>query len=236
MLKILAMLFMVIDHTALALFQNDSTLYLIARLIGRLSMPIFAYKIACGFIYTRNLKSYAYKIFLMTLAAQIPFLFLTSGDRFFSLLKETNGLMLINHWNIGLTFLCALGILHLITSRTHENRFKSSILIVLLLLLSSFADYGIYGVCIVLLFYIFIKRKSGILISMMYLATLTICYYLIMMPGVATYMVSMQLPAILAIPLIHYIPDNKTKLHKHFFYIFYPVHMLIIGFISYYLQ
>lgn len=236
MLKILAMLFMVIDHTALALFQNDSILYLVARLIGRLSMPIFAYKIACGFLYTKNLRSYAYKIFLMTLTAQIPFLLLEKGNRFLPLLKETNGLVLINHWNIGLTFLCALGILHLLTSCTHENRLRSSILIGLLLLLSSFADYGIYGVCMVLLFYIFIKHKSGVLISMMYLATLTLCYYLIMMPGAATYMVSMQLPAILAVPLIHYIPDNKTKLHKHFFYIFYPVHMLIIGIVSYFLN
>lgn len=236
MLKLLALLFMVIDHTALALLPMSSPLYLICRLIGRLSMPIFAYKIALGFIHTKNLKSYAYKIFLMTLGAQIPFILLGNGPDFFRILKDTKGIVLINHWNIGLTFLCALGILYLLTSFTRENALGSSISIGLLVILSTFADYGLYGVCMILLFYVFIQNKHGVLFSMMSLATLTICYYLITMPGVAAYMISMQLPAILAVPLIHYVPDHKTKLGKHFFYIFYPVHMLIIGIISCSLQ
>lgn len=236
MLKILAMLFMVIDHTALALFPEYSNLYLIGRLIGRLAMPIFAYKIACGFIYTSNLKRYASKIFIMTLAAQIPFILLGTGNRFSYVFKDTNGLFLINHWNIGLTFLCALGILYLLTTFTKENFITHFGLLLILSIAATSADYGLYGVCMVLFFYAFIKHKTSLSTSMLYLALLTTIYYILTTPGAAMYMLKMQLPAIFALPIIHYIPDSKTKLPKNFFYIFYPLHMLLISILTYYIK
>ena len=49
-LKLLACLFMLIDHAGLLLFPR----YKIFRIIGRLAFPIFAYLIAEGCRYTRN--------------------------------------------------------------------------------------------------------------------------------------------------------------------------------------
>ena len=220
MLKIIAMLLMVIDHLALTFLPSSSILYLICRLVGRLSMPIFAYKIACGFIYTSNLKRYAYKIFLMTLAAQIPFTLLSGSQNFFT--------ELLTHWNIGLTFLAALGVLSLLTSKSKGHLLRQYICLLALFLLASYADYGVYGLAMVILFYYFITYKVSILQSMLSLGMLTIFYYLLTMPYAFSYMIKMQLPAILAVPLIHYLPDGKVPLGKYFFYIFYPLHMLII--------
>ena len=51
-LKILAALFMTIDHIGVMLFPR----VLVLRIIGRLALPIFAFMIAEGCKYTRNKK------------------------------------------------------------------------------------------------------------------------------------------------------------------------------------
>ena len=60
-LKLLAALFMTIDHIGVILFPR----VLVLRIIGRLALPIFAYMIAEGCKYTRNKKKYFGMIFLL---------------------------------------------------------------------------------------------------------------------------------------------------------------------------
>ena len=72
------------------------------------------------------------------------------------------------------------------------------------------------------------------LLSTLSVGVLTILYYTLSDPALAGYMIKMQLPALLAAPLIHYVPDNKVKGGKYFFYIFYPVHMFIIVILQFY--
>ena len=228
MLKILAVIAMVIDHLTLTFLPSSSIVYLAGRLIGRIAMPIFAYKIACGFIYTKNLKRYAYKIFLMTLSAQIPFTLLNNSGDF---IKE-----LLTHWNIGLTFLSALGVLYLLTSSNEGPSFSRYIMLFILFITASHSDYGIYGLAMVIFFYYFTIYKTSMLVSILSLGLLTICYYALSYPAFAGYMIKMQLPALLAVPLIHYVPDSKVTLGKYFFYIFYPLHMFIIALIQYFVK
>ena len=53
-LKIIAMLTMLVDHIGVQLFPEC----IILRIIGRLSLPIFAYMIAEGCLHTRNRPKY----------------------------------------------------------------------------------------------------------------------------------------------------------------------------------
>ena len=66
-LKLLAALFMTIDHIGVVLFPR----VLILRIIGRLALPIFAYMIAEGCKYTRNKKKYFGMIFILATLCQI---------------------------------------------------------------------------------------------------------------------------------------------------------------------
>ena len=55
MLKLLACLFMLIDHTGYLLGQKlFPDYYLLFRIVGRLAFPIFAYSVAVGFTKTRS--------------------------------------------------------------------------------------------------------------------------------------------------------------------------------------
>ena len=59
-LKILAAIFMLIDHAGLMLFDDNE----IMRIIGRLAYPIFAFMIAEGCKYTKNKIKYFATVFL----------------------------------------------------------------------------------------------------------------------------------------------------------------------------
>ena len=68
-IKILAALFMLIDHTGMLLFPNITIL----RIIGRLAMPLYAYMIAEGCKYTKNKWLYLAQLFSLGAICQIVF-------------------------------------------------------------------------------------------------------------------------------------------------------------------
>ena len=66
LLKLVAILTMFIDHLGAAIFPQYRGL----RIIGRIAFPIFAYCIAVGCIYTRNIAKYALRVFAMGVLVQ----------------------------------------------------------------------------------------------------------------------------------------------------------------------
>lgn len=70
-LKIIAVILMVIDHIGFYMYKNfNYTEYYMIRSIGRLAMPIFAYLLVQGFFYTKNLKKYIFRIFILATITQ----------------------------------------------------------------------------------------------------------------------------------------------------------------------
>lgn len=71
-IKIIAIVIMIVDHIAGYMYQefNQDTYYML-RSIGRIAMPIFAYLIVQGFFYTKNLKKYIFRIFVLATITQI---------------------------------------------------------------------------------------------------------------------------------------------------------------------
>ena len=74
-LKILALVTMTIDHVGVVLLPQ----YLVLRIIGRLTYPIFAYMIAEGCFYTHSKRRYLGVIFALGLACQLGF-FIAMGS------------------------------------------------------------------------------------------------------------------------------------------------------------
>ena len=75
-LKILAIIFMTIDHIGFTLFPSN----LLLRYIGRLAFPIFAFQMGNGFYHTKNKEKYIFRMLIFTVISQIPFwLHLTSA-------------------------------------------------------------------------------------------------------------------------------------------------------------
>lgn len=201
-LKLLAILFMTIDHIGLLLFPSVKIL----RAVGRLAFPIFAFQIGIGFKHTRSKKKYILRMLLFTLISQLPFTLFLEAANISPIL------------NIGATFTLALLALYTI------NKFKKSwIKYPILILIFSIAtyvpmDYGLIGVLIVIALYFFNYNKV-IGISSFVLLELVNC-------GINESMFSF--PAIFSVLPILLYNGKKGANIKYLFYIFYPLHMLII--------
>lgn len=91
--KLLAVISMAIDHTALFILRyipqyneplllldgRELSLYALMRLFGRIAFPLFAFFVVEGFIHTRNRRRYALNLAIFALISEIPWQLLHSA-------------------------------------------------------------------------------------------------------------------------------------------------------------
>ncbi len=94
MLKLIAVITMVIDHTAhyfvstyTVLFSvagHNIMLYPIMRGIGRMAFPLFSFLLVEGFIHTRNRLRYGASLLIFALISELPWNLVHTGTWFYS--------------------------------------------------------------------------------------------------------------------------------------------------------
>ena len=70
-LKIILVVTMTFDHTAVVFLERGSVVYTWFRIIGRPAMPIACFLLAEGFAKTSNRKRYMFRMFLTALVAEL---------------------------------------------------------------------------------------------------------------------------------------------------------------------
>ena len=226
-LKILAVLLMVIDHVGGAIFTGNQVL----RMIGRLSFPIFAFLIAEGAANTSNLSRYKKRLFIFAILSEIPYDLVFYNKVFFLYAQ-----------NIMFTLL--LGVLCINEMEKLKNNYEVKVTVVSTLKILfycvisviGFADYNIYGVLTIMMFYIFRNIKFGWIGQVLGLFLLYVVYYhtnnvLALNVLGLDLIFPVQGLCILALPLIWLYNGkrgNKNKILQYGFYAFYPVHLLVL--------
>ena len=220
-LKIIAVVSMLIDHTALMLhyalpilttpidlpFGKTVTIYFIMRKIGRLAFPIFCFLTAEGFFHTSNRKKYGLNLLVFAIISEIPFnLLVTCGKKFFYFEAQ----------NIFFTLFFAVLLLYILESQINIfYKFIPAVSIILMAGILQF-DYGRNGILLIVLLY--------------YLRSNAVAKTLTALPLLSGGYVAWS--SFLFINL--YNGERgfiKGKLAKYSFYIFYPLHILILYFI-----
>lgn len=211
-LKIIAIILMLIDHIGAAIlykiisnptlmlenYQQIRTLYDITRFLGRSSFPIFCFLLVQGFIHTSNRNRFALRLFLFALISEIPF------D-----LALFNGIT-FEHQNVFFTLFIGFCVLWIM------DTFLDHVLIQLLAMVAGgvlayflHTDYKYWGILLISVLYLF-RFQPG-------MQTLAGCVSLFW-----------EAPACLAfIPLNMYNGKRGLSL-KYVFYLFYPVHLLLL--------
>ena len=218
-IKCIAVIFMVVDHLKYAFpaLNNNFTLY-----FGRISFPLFAFGIVQGYKHTKDLKKYVKRLFIFGLVSQIPFSLFTS-------LPTLNVISL----NIYFTFI--LGIFSIMAYDKTENKFKGLIYALLIGVLGqiTLVDYGFYGVMLIFSLYIFNESKSKTFILSSLVISIKYLYRIYLTSGeYLDYHVMNWLCTLIPIFIILLYNGKKGKSFKWFFYIFYPLHLLIFYLLS----
>ncbi len=209
-LKIIAMIAMTLDHVGLILLDDYRPL----RIIGRLAFPIFAYLIAEGCFYTKRKKRHFLEVFLVGLICQVGY-FVSMGDMYL---------------NVLLTFSLSIPLVYL--TLAVKNRKASPALLfgavflvialcVLLEKVGVHFDYGYAGVLLPVFAALGNRRWEKLALTAVGLLLLAL-----IMQGNQWY----GLMAL--IPLSLYDGTRGKVKNKYTFYVFYPLHMIVIYGIS----
>lgn len=253
-LKLLAVIFMVIDHVGLFFFSE----HLAFRLIGRLSFPIFAWLIVNGIEYSHNRRNYFLRLFAFALMSQFPYLLAFGAaipgfsglNIFFTLClgflavqvyRVTEEKKVISDWIEGRKK--NLDSLFRGNDRKSEKSLSAQILsgtlTFLLVGLCALAgslltvSYGAGGVLCVFLFYLFRKNIKAMFVSQLLIFIIFYTLPVFFIPSMNGNLVALIQPvgAMSVLLLAFYNHERGPKL-QYFFYLFYPIHLVVLYFLT----
>ena len=228
-IKILAAIFMFIDHLGLLLFPY--TMWL--RMIGRLSMPLFAFAIAEGCRYTRNKWKHFFMLFGLGAICQIVYAILDPSTLYFGILITFSFSTLMIYalqfakrctfekeckwWKITLSWLL----------------FASSVAGTYIFCQHFAVDYKFYGCMLPVFASIFDFHRipaPDVVKKLDILPLRVLCMAIPMIPMMFAGMsVRITWYSMLTIPLLLLYNGEKGKRNmKYFFYIFYPAHLVLL--------
>lgn len=247
-LKMIAVITMLIDHTAATILERAlwgeltigciteknmqmwTGVYYLMRIIGRMAFPIYCFLLVEGFTYTRNRGKYALRLFLFALISEVPFDLAfqkkwwdtSYNNVFFTLL-------------LGLLAIMALDWVRRKWKKVDEsaskrywffsNLAKSIVLATITLGTMAIADlvlhtdYGASGVAAIIVMYLLYKNRMLAFGIMVLVLTLLSS--------------SLEIFALFMLIPLHFYNGTRGKQVKYAFYAFYPVHLLVLVGICY---
>ena len=229
LLRLIACICMFIDHAGKMLFPQLTWM----RLVGRLAFPLFAYGIAVGAAMTKHPQPYITRVAALALVSQ-PLYAVALG--------HTNNAMYavpfaqhplralytfyIKSWETPSILLpLLLGLLLLLCIR--ERKYIPALLIyVLCERFSGSLDYGVGGIRLMILFYLFLEYPAlCFAVTTAYMLAWALDGHGYPIFGVQF---GMRLFAVPAVMLASLPIRRKTQLPKWLTYGFYPAHLIIL--------
>ncbi|MCL1935969.1 MAG: conjugal transfer protein TraX [Defluviitaleaceae bacterium] len=219
-IKLIATITMLIDHIGFT-FSTRPMDFLLFRQIGRISFPLFVFLIAEGCLHTKDIKKYMKRLFVFALISQIPYFMLTNNIPF-----------ALNNLNI--LFTLFFGVLLIYLYKLIEGKHILYMLFFKILFVFSYiladtisVDYGGLGVTFVLfMYYCKISKYPRLLASIL---TVVVMFVLYLPFPTDSYFFAVSLLSI--IPMVLYNKTQGFKKLKLAFYIFYPLHLLVLSLI-----
>ncbi len=225
-LKMLAIILMFCDHLGKSLLLNYGWL----TYIGRLAFPLFAFLVAEGYNNTSNFKKYFKRMLIYALISEIPFNLLFGG------------VIYLGGANVLFTFVIALVVIRVIDLSWKKDRVLGvgvgilATLIGFLVATLIYTDYYGPGVIIVVGFWLFGKIKFGWILQILVLLYINWVVYagecFVIVLSSYEFLVPIQSLAVFSmIPILMYngMLGRGGEKFKKFAYIFYPVHMAMLG-------
>ena len=208
-LRILALFLMLLDHLwATVVPGNNWMTYL-----GRMAFPIFAFQAAEGYHHTHDFKGYCKRLAIFALVSEIPFNLMIFSSPIFPF-----------HQNVMLTLL-----LGLLACRAWDQRKLGWLALICLAAVLTFPDYGVMGVLTVLMFHALRDWKWAQLLMLIAINWFGFEGQQLVFGSIKMPIQAFAILAFLPISLYHGEKGPGGKWLQYGSYLFYPLHMLILG-------
>lgn len=238
-LKLIAITAMLIDHIAWRFVPSASAAGIVMHFIGRITGPVMFYLAVEGYHHTRNFRRYMLRLGIFAVISQFPFALYNAGGSF----------AMVNLLRRNVIFTILLGLFAINIRRTVKNPVFRWLLIGICFILAINSDWGITAILMMLSFDFFYGNFKNQAFAY---SLVVLCYegvlQLFLSPfntffygkgfyvdieniKVNFFKVGMFLPLI----LLYFYNGEKgssSRFSKWIFYIFYPLHMLVIAMIE----
>ena len=218
-LKLIACITMLIDHFGHAIVPYLPVPYMVelyyaCRIVGRLAFPIYCFLLVEGMHHTRSPKQYILRLGVGILLAELPFDILFEGGFTWA------------YQSVMVTL--TLGAVMLLCMQRVEKKGLKLLLVIPFAILAELAkcDYGGWGIVMIAVFALF--DRTGLQTIGILLVNACMESALIPVFGIP---VSVQLFAALAmVPIALYSGRklSRSRTLQWAFYLFYPVHLLLL--------
>ncbi|MCR5785629.1 MAG: conjugal transfer protein TraX [Eubacterium sp.] len=229
---------MFIDHFAASLlgsgvisielpFISGAELYTALRSFGRFSFPMYCFFIVEGYKYTKDLKKYMSRLLVFGIISEIPFDMAISGK-----------ILESSHQNVFFTLLLGLILITVLDKYPLPDINSFSLRFVTMAVCMGLAyfgktDYEYIGIAIIVLMYS--ARNYRIIQAFIGAAFMIYEYqnvYIILPAALFFIMIMLYNGQREPSPLLQggrFSLLQKERFIKYFFYMFYPVHLLVLG-------
>lgn len=233
-LKMIAIIAMTIDHIAWLVFPDypHEVLPVILHTIGRLTCPIMCYFIAEGYHYTKNIRKYTCRLFVFAVISHFAYIF-ASADfvDWKSFIPFYYG-NILNQTSVIWPLAWGLVMLRIVNSEKIPKQWVKTVLILLICLVTFPSDWScIASLCILA----FGTNRGKLRTQSMWLIIYVAIYATVYCFAIDRVYGLVQMGVVLAIPFIKLYNGERgknpriNKIMKWFFYIYYPLHLAILG-------
>lgn len=218
-LKWLAVLSMLIDHFAIAVYSfipgRSMEIYKLLRDVGRIAFPIYCFLLVEGFFHTKSVWKYLRNLALFAIVSEIPFNMAIFGEIFY-----------VKGQNVYFTLalgLCAMILLNCFAGFRIPRLLAQAVIIAVFLFLGEYleVDYHWKGIAYIVLFY--------------YLKKLNLRTGITALVGAAAFAIY-EPAAVLAFIPIYFYNGKRGRQPKYLFYAVYPLHLAVFGVLRFWLK
>jgi len=232
-IKLIAIIAMTIDHIAWMLYPcySKEVLPIILHIIGRLTCPIMCYFVAEGYHYTKDINKYTARLFLFAIISHFPYMLASMNYIDWKSVIPFYYGDVLNQTSVIWSLAWGLVMLRVAESKRVKDGIKP-LLIILICLVSFPSDWScIAALCILVFGTNRGKFRTQMLWMVFYVSIYTTVYFFALDKVYGL----IQMAVVLAIPILMMYNGQRgknpkgNKRMKWVFYIYYPLHLLVIG-------
>ena len=236
-IKIIAIIAMTIDHIAWLLFPGypREIIPIAMHIVGRITCPIMCYFVAEGYHHSKNIAKYTQRLFLFAVISHFAYIF--SSESFVdwrSFIPFYYG-EILNQTSVMWPLAWGLVMLRVAFNEKIRENIKP-VLIILICLITFPSDWScIASLCILAFGTNRGKFKTQMLWMVFYVALYAVVYFL----ALDNVYGLIQMAVVLAIPILAMYNGQRgsskqmNQAMKWLFYIYYPLHLFVIGWIQF---